>query len=313
MVGKVLTTISECSAVLKQISRISPLFALEADAMMAQSSNHELFPRVCSVTSLPVITIAAWGVWLLPVSVAAAWLVEKKLSSRADGDRADGDAAQPKRLWHLFSVSGKELVRAFALWIFVGGLLRFSGWADRDSMMAALIAAVAAAWALLPNGDPRLLPLPVGRRAWENSLAAGLAGAIALFGVLTLAVEATAMLAPGRFVLELAAPAASGQRLYAELLMAGVAIPFLEEILFRVGLVGWLAPRVGRVLAVFIAAAVFAALHFDASLFAVRCAGGVAMGWVYVRRGDVMAPTIVHAACNTGIMLTPLLWDVFAR
>ena len=99
-----------------------------------------------------------------------------------------------------------------------------------------------------------------------------------------------------------------------EIALAVVAIPWLEEVLFRAGLMGYLLPRTGRAAAVLLSAALFSFMHMQGEIFWARGIAGVAMGMLYLRTGRIFAPFLLHAFFNSGIMLVaPLLHNLSTR
>ena len=80
----------------------------------------------------------------------------------------------------------------------------------------------------------------------------------------------------------------------------------LEEWFFR-GVVLRQLLRFGRVLAVSVSAAAFAAVHLSAVGFLPRLAGGLVLGVLYLRTLSLWAPIAAHLTYNTAIVTLALL------
>lgn len=96
-----------------------------------------------------------------------------------------------------------------------------------------------------------------------------------------------------------------------ELALSILFIPFLEELLFRAGLIGWLKRYLPGTACILISAAAFAVLHGQPAMMWARGAAGIALGWLYLRRGNIVAPTALHALMNGSIALLPVVYDLF--
>jgi membrane protease YdiL (CAAX protease family) len=91
------------------------------------------------------------------------------------------------------------------------------------------------------------------------------------------------------------------------ILTAVVLAPFLEELVFRGLLYGWLQPRLGFWPAAVIAAVAHALVHFDAGAIAPLTAIFVALAWLYQRSGTLWTAVIAHGGHNLismGVALT---------
>lgn len=240
--------------------------------------------------------IAAWTAWLAPLGVAGAWAIERLLPRR-HADHAVG----------IIVPHTDHLSRAFAICLagyIILPVLSPSGM----GLAAALVVQAVAVWFLLPTGDPRDLPWPSGPLDAFKSVVAGTCGVLVLGSAISVVVAVLARANPGAAWPALPAIGGGGQEVATRLLIACVAIPFCEEVLFRYGLLGWLVPRLGRSGACIASAIVFSAVHLDDRLFLARIVGGAAMGWLYIRRRDIVAPFIVHALTNLCIHLLPSLF-----
>lgn len=250
---------------------------------------------------LGIDVIARWGLWLLPLGILGAWAVERPLKRPA--------------INHVVGVNvptSEFLARGFFAWLALSIALSALSGSDAN-VVGLLVVQVVAVWAMLPEGDPRQLPWPEGPGGIMASLVAGIAGLLALGTGLCAAVWALSIAAPSLDWPRLQPLEGASQVVATRLLVIGVAIPFCEEVLFRYGLLGWLIPRLGRTGACVAAALVFAAAHFEDSLFLARLAGGAAMGWLYLRRRDIVAPVVVHAGANLAVLLSPSLPAWFPR
>jgi membrane protease YdiL (CAAX protease family) len=96
-------------------------------------------------------------------------------------------------------------------------------------------------------------------------------------------------------------------------LLAGVATPFCEEILFRGVLYDWLAERLWIPLAVALSAAAFGLAHlrFGLAVAVVTGACGVVLALAYQYSGTLWAPIIIHTVFNAPKVL--LLYVLRAR
>lgn len=240
--------------------------------------------------------IAAWTAWLAPLGLLAAWAIERPLHKR-HADHAVG----------IVVPHTDHLARSFAVCVAAYILLPVLSSTD-IGLTTALVIQALAVWFLLPSGDPRDLPWPSGPIEAMKSVLAGACGVLVLGSAISVVVAVLARANPGAAWPALPVLTGSGQEIATRLLIAGVGIPFCEEVLFRYGLLGWLVPRLGRSGACIMSAIVFSAVHLDDRLFLARIVGGAAMGWLYIRRRDIVAPFTVHALTNLAIHLLPSLF-----
>jgi membrane protease YdiL (CAAX protease family) len=154
----------------------------------------------------------------------------------------------------------------------------------------------------------RLLPRSFDRlKASVSWSAMGTALLIALLSLVVLGASAFGLEAiAGQ---ELTARPVVFRRDLVEIAMAILCIPLCEEIIFRVGLLGWLTRFVRPGVAVVLSAVIFSLLHMQTEIFWARLLGGIFMGWVYLASGGVVAPWLLHAAMNGGLMLAPIIWN----
>ncbi len=82
------------------------------------------------------------------------------------------------------------------------------------------------------------------------------------------------------------------------MLAAVIAAPLGEEVFFRGFLFGSLRGRMGFAPAAATSAAAFALFHVTPLLVAVMLFVGMALAWLYERRGSVVAPIGAHAMFN---------------
>jgi membrane protease YdiL (CAAX protease family) len=80
--------------------------------------------------------------------------------------------------------------------------------------------------------------------------------------------------------------------------VAVVAAPIGEEVFFRGFLFGSLRGRFGFIRSAAISAVAFAILHGDPVLILVMVFVGIALAWIYERRGSLLAPIGAHAMFN---------------
>ena len=90
--------------------------------------------------------------------------------------------------------------------------------------------------------------------------------------------------------------------------VAVIAAPLGEEVFFRGFLFGSLRGRLGFLRAGAISAFVFAIFHGDPLLIALMFFVGMALAWLYERRGSLIAPIGAHAMFNV-VGYTLLLMD----
>ena len=90
---------------------------------------------------------------------------------------------------------------------------------------------------------------------------------------------------------------ASPLRFLSLLALAGAAIPFAEEIVFRRTLFGMFV-KLGPIPALLISAFIFSALHFYLYGFWSLWALGAVFQWMYLRTGNLASPVIAHIVFN---------------
>jgi membrane protease YdiL (CAAX protease family) len=95
-------------------------------------------------------------------------------------------------------------------------------------------------------------------------------------------------------------------------LLFGVIVlaPVSEELVFRRVIYGWLASRTGGVVALFLTAAMFAAVHQSLVQFPGLFILGVALQLLYINYDSIWPPVIFHAAQNSLSMLILLLFRI---
>ena len=84
-----------------------------------------------------------------------------------------------------------------------------------------------------------------------------------------------------------------------------IVAPLTEELLFRGLLLGALHPRLGSVGALLLTALLFGVFHAAPLAMIYASVAGLALGWVFVRTGSVLAGLAMHAACNAVGVLLP--------
>ena len=87
------------------------------------------------------------------------------------------------------------------------------------------------------------------------------------------------------------------------LLRACLLAPFVEELLFRGVLFGWLRQRLSASLTIAVTSVAFAAIHVYASILPLAFATGVALGWIR-ERSNSTAPTIVAHVVHNVLVVT---------
>jgi membrane protease YdiL (CAAX protease family) len=83
------------------------------------------------------------------------------------------------------------------------------------------------------------------------------------------------------------------------LLMAGLIIPFAEELFFRGVLYGWLRRRYGLWIGVVVSALIFAIAHADIAVGVSNLVLGMVLALVYERSQSLWVPVAMHAANNS--------------
>ena len=81
----------------------------------------------------------------------------------------------------------------------------------------------------------------------------------------------------------------------------GVAVPIVEEMLFRGVLYAWLAEHLPWVLAALLSSAVFGLAHFESGrpVVVACCVAGLFMAVAFHYSHSLYAPIIIHAVNNT--------------
>lgn len=92
-------------------------------------------------------------------------------------------------------------------------------------------------------------------------------------------------------------------------LLAVVIAPFVEEIMFRGALYGWLRARISMFPAIVVSSAIFAAVHPQGAigffpLFVIACGLAAIREW----RGSLLCSALVHACVNAGTLTLVLLF-----
>lgn len=99
--------------------------------------------------------------------------------------------------------------------------------------------------------------------------------------------------------LDVLAPfAASWNGLLMMLAMAGVVAPFVEEVVFRGLLFGWLRPRIGLVVAMIASALAFGAVHAIPALIPALTVQGLFFAWLYARSDSLWPSVVMHGTFN---------------
>ena len=76
--------------------------------------------------------------------------------------------------------------------------------------------------------------------------------------------------------------------------------PLTEELIMREGVMGSMLRRgVGPWTAIILSSVLFGAMHFNLSQFIFATIGGIALGILYYKSGNIILPLIVHALNNT--------------
>lgn len=76
--------------------------------------------------------------------------------------------------------------------------------------------------------------------------------------------------------------------------------PLIEELLMREGVLGSMLRRgVGPWTAIIVSSVLFGAMHFNLSQFIFATIGGIALGILYYKSGNIILPLMVHALNNT--------------
>jgi hypothetical protein len=97
---------------------------------------------------------------------------------------------------------------------------------------------------------------------------------------------------------ELLAADLSWLAFFSTLLMAGLLIPFAEELFFRGVLFGWLRRRYGLWAGIIASALIFAVAHADLAVGASNLILGFVLAWMYDRSRSLWTCVAVHAVNN---------------
>lgn len=230
--------------------------------------------------SVSIIALARVGIFVLPIGIASILWIRRQWKN----------AVIPETSGRLLFKAALAYLAAniLLLWVFDTGTSE-----PIDTLATSFLAQYTAAFMLLSSWK-----FPA---RWRDALA-GLGTATTVLSLLSAVVLLLRIDFPLSAQYVLSGPD------FLEVILGVVAIPFLEEILFRVGVIGFLRPRVGTVLSIVFSAALFAALHLESEIFWARLIGGVAMGWLYLRTGSVISSFTLHAIINGGIIVAPILW-----
>ena len=95
-------------------------------------------------------------------------------------------------------------------------------------------------------------------------------------------------------------------------LAVGVAVPFVEELLFRGFLQRALKKHWGSWPAIIISALVFGIIHLEPWYLFGLVGVGVLLGYIYDKTGSILASTVTHGAFNTISFAMMLSTDPFA-
>jgi hypothetical protein len=84
------------------------------------------------------------------------------------------------------------------------------------------------------------------------------------------------------------------------LLLAGVAVPFCEELLFRGILFNWLRDRLGVELGVLVSSVVFGLAHLRSGRVVAVFAGvaGIVLALAFYWSGSLWVPVVIHTTVN---------------
>ena len=221
----------------------------------------------------------------------------------------------------------------FAIWLllmlllqvlagFLVDLLPMEGLGLLASIMAFFLSLTVLAWPVFRGIEwrmvrqdiglerPRLLDIPTGIASWSMALPFLLMGAIMTFGLTLLVQFLTNETPQPAHPAQQAAMNASGWELFQLFLLASVAAPVVEEIMFRGVLFShlrgamrrWAVP-LGIVLSATISSVIFAAIHPQGFVFIPPLAG-LGIGFCIARewRGSVVPAMVAHGVSNGIVM-----------
>ena len=80
--------------------------------------------------------------------------------------------------------------------------------------------------------------------------------------------------------------------------VVALAAPFVEELAFRGVILPVLSRRMGMWGAILVSAAVYAAFHFSAWMFAPTMVLGIALGWLAITRRSLVPAIALHVLYN---------------
>lgn len=90
------------------------------------------------------------------------------------------------------------------------------------------------------------------------------------------------------------------------LLVISVAGPFMEELVFRRSIIGWLNQYLNVWIAIIISSALFAIIHFDGH-YLLYFSMGMLLALIYKRSATIWTSTIAHSVMNLVVVLIYLL------
>jgi len=245
-----------------------------------------------SYSSLNVLWIAKRGIWLLPFGLWGLIYFSKRSISDS-----------------IPLISGTALLKSTLAWLVIYVLTAIFFPAS-DSIMKIFLIQASSVLVLFGSLNFEIKDLfPLSPKEYPSIIKLCVISAVILLSLLSSIVLAGRTIKPDFFSnLILSSPNIELSRDLIELLLKIIFIPLCEEALFRMGLIGWIRPRVGVVAAVLISAAFFSLLHFQGDIFWARFVAGIFMGWLYVMTGNIAAPFFLHAVSNAGIILLPIIF-----
>lgn len=165
------------------------------------------------------------------------------------------------------------------------------------------IVVVALVWFAVRRHGSSLADWGVTARRWLPSAAAGLGAGIVLLGVSVFSERlytAVFLLTPTQHPLLIQVEnAAEWRGIVVPLLLAGVAAPVAEEMLYRLYTFNALRDRYGLWGGVAGSAAIFALFHFNVYWLAEMLVVGAGLALLYYRTGSLVSPIVAHSFVNT--------------
>lgn len=293
--------------------------ALQALAIETQQAAEQAFQSLAIVTAVPVVGCLI-GVGLL-LFLIGQWVVQRKQAWLASETMKTWSTPWDAEIvWQVLTF-GFLLVGQIVLPLLFG-LLRgtnlitpaMSGQGRAVLLLLNYLLLAIAGLSVLYISIKPFLPLPEGwfRIDWKGSwFFWGLGGYFAALPLVILVSQINAKIWQGQGgsnpVLSIALQEKNGTAIVILFLMAAVAAPIFEEILFRGFLLASLTRYVPAWGAIALSALIFGIVHLSLSEVLPLTVLGMVLGFVYVRSRNLLASMLLHGLWNSGTLLSLLV------